>query len=80
MLPMEVDGVSAGFGELVSGEGGIGLVCVGSIREYMRLWKSCVMSGVIMLSIGSGNEDVRQRGISSGCGRCPWASSYEWTN
>ena len=50
---------------------GIGLVWVGSIRENMRLWKSCVVAGVMMLSVGSGNENVRHRGTSSGCGGCP---------
>ena len=43
-------------------------MCVGSIHEYMRLWKSCVMSGVMMLSVGSGNENVRRRGTFSDCG------------
>ena len=50
---------------------GIVLVWVGNMREYMRLWKSCVVAGVIMLSIGSGNENVHQRGTSFGCGGCP---------
>ena len=51
----------SGMGFVGTGGGGIGLVWVGSMREYMRLWKSCVMSGVIMWSVG------RKRMLRSGC-------------
>ena len=68
MVPMVVDAVLVGMGFVGAGGGGIGLVWVGSMREYMRLWKSCVMSGVIMWSVGRRKEKVGQRGTSSGCG------------
>ena len=76
MLPMVVDVVWVAMGFVGAGGGGIVLVCVGSMREYMRLWKSCVMSGVIMWSVGRRKEKVGQRGTSSGCGGYPCTSVY----
>ena len=52
------------------------VVCVGRMREYMRLWNSCVSSGVILRSVGRRKEKVGQRGTSSGCGGYPWISEY----
>ena len=71
MVPMWVETMSVGLGYAGTGSGGIGLVWAESMREYMRLWKSCVMSGVIMWSVGRRKEKVGQRGTSSGCGGCP---------
>ena len=71
MVPMWVEARYVGLGVVGAGGGGIGLVWVGSIREYMRLWKSCVMSGVFMWSVGRRKENVGQRGTSSGCGGVP---------
>ena len=76
VVPIVVDAVLVGMGFVGAGGGGIGLVCVGSMREYMRLWKSCVMSGVRMWSLGRRKEKVGQRGTSSGCGGYPCTSEY----
>ena len=76
MVPMGVEAMLVGMGFVGTGGGGIGLVWVGSMREYMRLWKSCVMSGVIMWSVGRRKEKVGQRGTSSGCGGYPCTSVY----
>ena len=76
MLPVVVDVVWVSVGFVGAGGGGIGLVCVGSMREYMRLWNSCVSSGVIMWSDGKRKEKVGQWGTSSGCGGYPCTSVY----
>ena len=76
LVPMLVDVVWDEMGCVGTGGGGIDLLCVGSMREYMRLWKSCVRSGVIMWSVGKRKEKVGQRGTSSGCGGYPCTSVY----
>ena len=76
VVPIVVDAVLVGMGFVGAGGGGIGLVCVGSMREYMRLWNSCVRSGVMLWSVGRRKEKVGQRGTSSGCGGYPCTSVY----
>ena len=76
VVPIVVGAVLVGVGSVGAGGVGIGRVCVGSMREYMRLWNSCVSSGVILWSVGKRKEKVGQRGTSSGCGGYPWISEY----
>ena len=76
VVPIVVGAVLVRMGFVRTGVGGIGLVWVGSMREYMRLWKSCVMSGVIMWLVGRRKEKVGQRATSSGCGGYPCTSVY----
>ena len=76
VVPIGVGAALVGVGSVGAGGGGIGWVCVGSMREYMRLWNSCVSSGVILWSVGKKKEKVGQRGTSSGCGGYPCTSVY----